>query len=315
MLESFAERYDSLYSFVYSDYEKWLVVPILMLLLALGVIGYSYATTGEMVSKGIDFTGGTEIRVQVAGEVTQQEMEQAFAPHYADVNVRTLGGDGTRWMLVETKSSLENGEGSAIGTAQSETDVSLNASEQVASILKGANIPYEGEINIQTMGSAVSESFLFEAQIAVVIAFIIMSTAIFVAFRNFVPSMAVILAAFTDIVVAVAGMNLLGINLTLGSLAALLMLIGYSVDTDIVLSTRVLKQRQGDLKERIKDSIATGVTMSAGAITSFIVLSIVSTSPVLDQIAAVIIIGLLADIPITWLGNTVILKMHVEGRI
>ena len=38
-------------------------------------------------------------------------------------------------------------------------------------------------------------------------------------------------------------MRVVGIELSLGTLAALLMLIGYSVDSDILLTNRVLKRR------------------------------------------------------------------------
>jgi preprotein translocase subunit SecF len=127
-----------------------------------------------------------------------------------------------------------------------------------------------------------------------------------------VHSLAVIFAALTDILAAMAGMSILGIELTLGSLAALLMLLGYSVDTDILLSTRVLKQREGSLADRIWSSVLTGSTMSLAAIFAFAALYLVSPSSTLDQIAAVIVIGLAADLPITWLGNAFILKWYVE---
>ena len=109
----------------------------------------------------------------------------------------------------------------------------------------------------------------------------------------------------------------MGVPLSLGSLAALLMLIGYSVDTDIVLSTRVLKMNRGTVKSRMWGSMKTGLTMSSGGIAGFTLLYLISTSIVgpsaLSNIAAVMVIGLLADIPLTWMGNTVILKKYVEG--
>ena len=55
------------------------------------------------------------------------------------------------------------------------------------------------------------------------------------------PTLAVILAAFSDMVVTLSIFNLTGMQLGKGGIAAFLMLIGYSVDTDILLSTMVLK--------------------------------------------------------------------------
>jgi preprotein translocase subunit SecF len=95
------------------------------------------------------------------------------------------------------------------------------------------------------------------------------------------------------------------------------MLIGYSVDTDIVLSTRVLKRERGSLKSRIWSSIKTGTTMSSGGIAGFLLLYLVSLALVgpseLSNIAAVMVIGLTADMPITWLGNAIVLKKYVNG--
>jgi preprotein translocase subunit SecF len=97
------------------------------------------------------------------------------------------------------------------------------------------------------------------------------------------------------------------------------MLIGYSVDTDIVLSSRVLKQKKGSIKDRIWSSTKTGVTMSAGGIVGFILLYSISMLTVgpstLSEVSSVMVIGLLADIPFTWFGNAVILKKYVEGDI
>ncbi|MFB6217397.1 MAG: protein translocase subunit SecF, partial [Candidatus Aenigmatarchaeota archaeon] len=141
---------------------------------------------------------------------------------------------------------------------------------------------------------------------------------IFAAFRDAVPSMAVIAAAAGDIVFAMAGMVILGIPLTLGSLAALLMLIGYSVDTDILLSTRVLRRSRKSLKKRIWGSVKTGLTMSSGGIAGFTILFFVSRAIVgpseLSNIAAVMVLGLVADMPFTWFGNAIILKKYVNGE-
>jgi len=296
MRQEIIDRFNRFFEFVYADYEQWIAVPIILLIAAAGLLGFTYMTTGEFISKGIQFTGGTEIQVQVTGDTGTDDVRQALSGTIQEMNLRTISGDaGSQWVIVETTESLESGT--------------------IEAALADSSLQYTDEVSIQSIGAAVSSSFLREAQIATLVAFLIMSAVIFVAFRSFVPSMAVILAAFTDIIVSVAGMNLLGIDLTLGSLAALLMLIGYSVDTDIVLSTRLLKQSSTDLKERVRDSITTGLTMTSGALVGFTVLFILSSSATLDQIAMVILMGLLVDIPATWFGNAIILKMHAEGRI
>jgi preprotein translocase subunit SecF len=118
-----------------------------------------------------------------------------------------------------------------------------------------------------------------------------------------------------------AMMNVFGVELTFGTLAALLMLIGYSVDTDILLTTKVLGERKY-LEKKIASCRATGLTMTVTAIVAFLVLWAVSSFsyliglsniPVLASIAVVMIFGLSADIIFTWLFNAGLLKWYMES--
>ena len=146
-----------------------------------------------------------------------------------------------------------------------------------------------------------------------------MSITVFIIFRNFVPSMAVILAALSDIIIAIGGMSLFGIPLSVASVGAILMLIGYSVDTDILLTTRLLKRKEGTVTERALDAMKTGLTMAAAAIGAMaalylVVIFLIPAAQTLADIAAVLIIGLVADILATWLMNLGILLWYMEAR-
>ena len=68
-------------------------------------------------------------------------------------------------------------------------------------------------------------------------------------FRTFIPSIAVIFAAFADIVMSLALVDYLGIKISAAGIAAFLMLVGYSVDTDILLTSRALKRKTGLLHQ------------------------------------------------------------------
>lgn len=97
------------------------------------------------------------------------------------------------------------------------------------------------------------------------------------------------------------------------------MLIGYSVDTDILLTTRILKRKEGTVTQRAVEAIKTGLTMAAAAIGSMVALYLVvvfmiPAAQTLADIAAVLIIGLTADILATWLMNLGILRWYVEAR-
>ena len=130
------------------------------------------------------------------------------------------------------------------------------------------------------------------------------------------PSIAVIFAAFADIVMALAIINLFEIKISAAGIAAFLMLIGYSVDTDILLTTRALKKKEGTLNERIYGAFKTGIFMTlAGLIAVLPAFFIVTGLPnSFRQIFLILALGLGADIINTWLTNASIIKWYCMRR-
>jgi len=293
------QKLEEKYTTIYNEHQKYFLVPLLLLVLAVGALGASFAQNGEFIKKGTDFSGGTEAQFQINGSFSTSEIEQAFS---------AAGKPGVNAVTQQTS------EGENLIVEIPPPDLNQSEAEQIL-----ADAGYQAEVlQFNSISASVSSQFFLQAQIAFVLAFTVMSLVIFIAFKDITPSMAVIFAAAGDILIAAAGMSILGIPLTLGSLAALLMLIGYSVDTDIVLSSRSLRRDRGSLRSRMWESLKTGVTMSSGGIAGFTLLYIVSYIIVgpseLSNIAAVMVIGLLADMPLTWLGNTAILKSYIEGE-
>jgi len=169
--------------------------------------------------------------------------------------------------------------------------------------------------SIESTGSALGESFYIQLQLAILISFILMAFVVFFLFRSFVPSFAVVISAFADIVMTLAMINLLGIKISSAGITAILMLIGYSVDSDIMLTTRLLK-RSGETNKNLSGAFKTGLTMT---ITSILAISVAlfitqSVSNVLNQIFTVLLIGLGFDILNTWITNVSILKWYLEAK-
>ncbi len=256
------------------------------------LLGFS-AANGTMVPLGIEFSGGTEIIAQVSSQDRGIFQSTIGRLSGESVAVREVTRGGEQWVSMETQTQLEQ--------------------SQVRSALNTNNVTVNG-LSIRTVGAAVSSSFFTEAMRAVAVAFGIMAAIIFIAFRTVIPSLAAIAAVITDVVIIIALMYVFAIPLTFGSLAALLMIIGYSVDTDILMSARVLRRREGTLFDRFYDSMTTGLTFSLASLSAFIVLALISTSTILDQIAFVIIFGLIGDIPATWIQNMWILQRYAVQK-
>jgi len=97
-------------------------------------------------------------------------------------------------------------------------------------------------------------------------------------------------------------------------IAAFLMLIGYSVDTDILLSTRVLKKKEGSVMSRIYSAMRTGLTMNLTTMAAVSIALILSNSQTISQIMTIILIGLFVDIVMTWIQNVAILRLYLEKK-
>ena len=276
---------------ILDSYKPLIIIPVIITLIALGII-----LTGGL-QEGIDLKGGSIAILQLEQPVTNDQL-----------SIMVQNATGVQADLITVTTT---------GTNQSTVQIAGSAADVVA-----VSSALNGTATIQSfrsVGPLLSKQSLTQVYYALAFAFIFMSITVFIIFRNLVPSMAVILAAFCDIIIAIGGMSVFGIPLSLASVGALLMLIGYSVDTDILLTTRVLKRREGTINERAKDAMKTGFTMAAAAIGSMMALYLVVKffmpyAQVLDQIAAVLIIGLVADVLATWLMNLGILRWYMEGR-
>jgi len=72
--------------------------PLAVLVVALAILGATFALTGSPVALGIEFTGGTEIVVETGA--SQSEVVSAFADRGHDVtSIRPIGTDGSSYLL------------------------------------------------------------------------------------------------------------------------------------------------------------------------------------------------------------------------
>jgi preprotein translocase subunit SecF len=149
-----------------------------------------------------------------------------------------------------------------------------------------------------------------------ILAFVLIAITVFICFRKPIPCLAVILSGILDVLGGVLGMAIVGVPLSLVTIPALLMLVGYSIDTDVMLTAKLLKQQGGSVKEKTKSALKTGLTMTITTLAAVIVMLIISyiwSIPVLFDMSVVLTFGLIVDIISTWLMNAPILLWYVES--
>jgi len=287
-------------NFYYSNYKILLIIPILLFVLALAQISYQMSTNdGDFINKDISLKGGITITIPIESTVDIVDMQSFLETKGYYTNVRNLqSGGSTIAFLVES-------------------EIDLNDQEMIDGLISAISerVPLvEGEYSIEGIGASIGNSFFKQAIISLLISFILMAIIVALTFRSFVPSIAVIAAALSDIVVTIAIVNIIGMKISTAGLAAFLMLIGYSVDTDILLTTRVLKRKEGTVFTRIGSAFKTGILMNFTTIVAIIVALFVTSSDVIRQIMTILLIGILVDQVNTWIQNVGILRLYLEKK-
>ena len=255
------------------SYTAFVIIGISILILI-----YNLIATGSFIEMGLDFEGGKRITFP-ADNLDFQNIRESFSEYNVSISTGT-----TNTISIQTSYSTdENVIFSKLSTL-------------------GIN-----DYNLQSIGPLVGNIFWTQTQIALIASFIMMSLIVFVLFRSKIPSLLVILAVLTDIVGTVAVLSILQIEMSLGVLAALLMLIGYSVDTDILLTSSIIK-----FKTSLESTIKTGLTMSITTLTALTALYLITSSIILKTIAIVLIIGILIDIT-GYMVNKFRISENVDG--
>ena len=284
----------------YTQYSnrQLVAVPLALLAVALLVIGGWYLFTGAPANLGLEFVGGSEIRIDDPGGNAAQQIDTAFSADPS--SVRQIAADNT-YIITFSEGVVETPDGRSQLSVLEEQAEAAGFSIQASSSVS----PSFGS-NTQTIALG-----------GVIVAFLGMSVLVFVMFRSIAPSVAVIASAFSDVMLPLAMMNLLGINLSLGTVAALLMLIGYSVDSDILLNNSVLRE-SGDFYESTSRAMRTGVTMTLTSIAAMAVMTLAAYLfgiQIMTAIGIVLVVGLLADLMNTYLLNVSLLRWYVNRGV
>lgn len=282
-------------NFYNKNYKILLLIPVVVIVFSFVYLSVFYSSNGDFFNKDFSLTGGTA--VTLIGKIDSQTLESAVSGKLNEVKTREIYDISTREqtaLVVETKDDVEK-------------------TKSVLENYLGYKLD-ENNSSFEFIGSTLGESFYKQLITAILFAFLFMSLTVFIIFRNFVPSLAVIISAFADIIMTLAVVDILGIKISSGGIVAFLMLIGYSVDTDILLTNRLLKRSEGSINEKLLGAFKTGITMTLTSLLAIIFALVISTSfsGLLTQIFTVLAIGLGFDIMNTWITNASILKWHLE---
>jgi preprotein translocase subunit SecF len=280
------------------NYKKLLVFPAILIIFSLIYLSQFNAEHGDLILKDVTLTGGTTITV-FDETVNIQELKDSLRNDFPDLLARSISNIQTHQQ-----------QAFFIETAADVSEIKPALEEYLGYKLNNENS------SIEFTGASLSEGFYKQLRSAIILAFVFMAIVVFIIFRTPIPSLAVIISAFADIIMTLTVVNLLGFRLSNAGIIAILMLIGYSVDTDILLTTKLIKTRSGTINNRMLSALKTGLTMtltSIVAITATLII-IYSLSEVLRQMFTILLIGLGFDIFNTWITNASILRWYAEAK-
>ncbi len=324
------------------NYKKLLLIPIILLIFSLGYLAFFYSTNGDFIKKDISLTGGTSVTIFSEEEIILDDLRNFLSEKIEDFTLHELSDFRTgkqKAVIIESplatsdlrtiieefigeeltneNSSIES-TGSSLGEGFYQQLIyaiilSFSFMAIVVFFIFGGNMKMKLLLIVVTaLPFLLFTTRIINIKTVIILNALILLLSLFAYFKYSIPSAAVVISAFADIIMTLALVDLLGIKVSSAGIIAFLMLIGYSVDSDIMLTTRLLKRH--DQEKRFFNAFKTGITMTLTSIVAITVALIItqSFSEVLKQILTILLIGLFFDIPNTWITNASILKWYLE---
>ena len=236
--------------------------------------GINSARGAGALNLSMEFRGGTSTDVTFKDSFTIEEIDAQIKPVIQDVigsaeiqSQKVSGGNEiifkTRQLSVEERQELTNALNEAF-PIETYTD---NAGKEALSI------------NFETISSTISNEMRKDAVIAVIIAVICMLIYIWFRFSDVRFASAAVMALIHDVLLVFASYAIVRISVGNTFIAAMLTIVGYSINATIVIFDRVrenLKERRRDetLEELVDKSITSTMTRSIyTSLTTFVTIA------------------------------------------
>ena len=236
--------------------KKFGIFSIVLVLLSLGLL----ATKG--LNYGIDFAGGTLIQVQYEKEAPIEDIRDRLskAEGYKGANVTFFGSDSE--IVIKTKTSSKS--------------VDIDTGDEIRKILDGSGVFKIRRVDM--VGPAVGDELKTKGIMAMLLA--IIGILAYVSFRfEWRFAVASVVALTHDIIIAMGALALFQIDVNLPILAALLTILGYSLNDTVIVFDRIREGirtiKSAELHDVIDESVTR--TLSRTTLTSLTTFFVVMT--------------------------------------
>ncbi len=231
-----------------SYYKKLNIFSITLIILSILVLLF------KGLNLGVDFKGGTLIEIRTEkSSINIGEIRQSFMKmDLGDVNVKKFGKDGDYLVKIEVKNKTDE-------------DFILKINKKLSADL-GSEVNFR---RVENVGPKVSNELLKSGLLAITLSLAAMLLYIWIRFEwQF--SVGAIAALLHDVVITVGIFSLLSYEVNLSIVAAILTIVGYSMNDTVVIFDRIRENLKKYSKISISDitNQSTNETLSRTLITS-----------------------------------------------
>ena len=279
--------------------KKWYFLGFSLIFSVAGVLSMMF---WHGIPRGVDFKGGTEIRVQFASVPSEDRIRQALsAANVKDAIVYPISDPSGQSANSEVI-SLPQAADSAHDVASNEVEGAL-ASGYHDSTGKTIACP-SGAAAFCVQGVAIvgpTAGRQLQKQAALATAYSLLGMLIYLWFRfELIYGVAAVVAVFHDTLITVGAFSLTNQEITLTVIAAILTLIGYSMNDTIVVFDRIRENLALSRRETLTDVVNRSInqtlsrTVISSGLTFLTVLSLlVFGGPVLRGFSFALTVGIL----------------------
>ena len=230
-----------------SKFKKANIASIILFVLSIFFISF------KGLNYGIDFKGGTLIELRTDTSITVSSIRETLnSMNLGDINVKKFGKSGDFLIKVEQKNT--------------------NNSNLISKIKKNLSNNLNTDVDfrrVENVGPKVSSELLESSIIAISLALTAMLFYIWVRFEwQF--SVGSIIALFHDVVITLGVFSILSLEINLSIIAAVLTIVGYSMNDTVVIYDRIRENLFKYTKISISDvsNISINETLTRTIITS-----------------------------------------------
>lgn len=269
--------------------KKWYFLAFSMIFSVAGVIsmGMHWAKIGSPVPLSVDFRGGTQVAIQFAQTPDIGKIREATeAAGIKDASVVTYDVASSNQVLISLPEQIN------------ETALDAGRAQIVGALTAHYNNPFTVR-NVQVVGPTVGKQLEKQATLATL--YSMLGMLIYLWFRfQLIYGVAAVVACFHDTLITIGFFALTEQEISLTVIAAILTLVGYSMNDTIVVFDRIRENLRLTRREPLPDLVNRSInqtlsrTVLTSGLTFLTVLSLyIFGGPVLRGFSFALVVGIL----------------------